>query len=182
MNIGTSATIDVTLYYDFDDTPVTSGIVTINGVPATHQASGVWRITDTKSLVTAVIYNAATHIGGLHGVDVVDQNSKALTVIWDKITVRSYSVVDGRLNITDAAFIDVTLEYEYDDTPVIDGSVSANGISATHQGSGVWRITDSESTVTANLYNSVSCSGNILGITVVDQNSQSQQVIWDQSW
>jgi hypothetical protein len=180
VNVNAAVTIDVTIYYDFDDTPVTSGIVTINGISATHQGSGVWRITDTKSIVTAVVYNTATHIGGLHGVDVVDQNGKDLTVIWDKITLRSYSVVDARLNLNDNAYVDVTLEYEYDDSRVLDGTVTVNGISATHQGSGVWRITDTESTVTANLYNSVSCAGNLLGITVVDQNSQSQQVIWDQ--
>ena len=180
VNINIVVIIDVTLYYDYDNTLVTSGLVTVNGFAATHQGSGVWRFSDSETVVTAVVYNTVTHIGGLHGVDVVDQNGKSLTVIWDKITVRSYSAVDARVNINDNALVDVTIEYEYDDSPVVDGSVTVNGISATHQGSGVWRITDTESIVTANAYNSVACTGNVLGITVVDQNSQSLQVIWDQ--
>ncbi|MHA3964522.1 MAG: hypothetical protein AM325_013390, partial [Candidatus Thorarchaeota archaeon SMTZ1-45] len=180
VDVSVVVVIDVTLFYDYDDTPVTSGIVTINGFAATHQGAGIWRISDTETIVTAVVYNLVTHIGGLHGVDVVDQNAMSLTVIWDKIVVRSYSAVDARVNINDDAFVDVTIEYEYDDSPVEDGTVTINGLVASNLGLGVWRITDSESLVTANTYNTVACTGNSFGITVVDQNSQSLQVIWDQ--
>ena len=180
VNINDVVNIDVTLYYDYDNTAVTDGTVTINGDSATHQGSGVWRITDSETVVMANTYNSVVSSGNTHGVSAVDQNSQSQQVIWDQITVRSYSVADTRVNINDVVNIDVTIEYEYDDTAVTDGTVTINGASATHQGAGVWRITDSESSVMLNTYDTVACSGNTEGITSLNQNSQSIDVIWDQ--
>ena len=75
--------------------------------------------------------------------------------------------------------IDVLLYYDHDDSAITDGTVTINGHSAAHQGSGTWRITRSKSVVGDETYDMVACSGNTHGITVVDQNSQSQTVIWD---
>ena len=85
--------------------------------------------------------------GNTHGISSVNQDSQSQFVIWDKITVRSYTVIDGRINIDDAVNIDVLVEYEYDDTAVVDGSVTINAISATHVGAGIWRITETKSSV-----------------------------------
>jgi hypothetical protein len=179
VNINDNVDIDVTIVYDYDNTAVTDGTVTINGASATHQGSGVWRITDSESAVMANTYNIIAASGNSHGISTVDQNGQSQQVIWDQITVRSYSVSDARVNISDTVNIDVTIEYEYDDTPVTDGSVTINGASATHQGSGMWRITDSEVSVLMNTYDTVACSGNTEGITSLNQNSQSVDVIWD---
>ncbi len=179
VNIGASVDVNVTLIYDYDDNPITDGTVTVNGLTATHISGGVWQFSDTEASVWANTYSTVAASGNLHGIDSVDQNGQSQQVVWDEIAVRSYSATDARVNINDAATIEVTLEYEYDDAPVTDGSVTINGISASHQGSGVWRITDTESAVTMNTYNLVVCSGNTLGITSVNQNSQTQEVIWD---
>ena len=180
VNINELADINVTLEYEYDDTPVTGGIATINLVLATHLGSGIWRITETSSSVQAITYDIVACSGNAHGITVVDQNFQNVSMIWDKITVRSYSVGDSRVNVNDTVTIDVTLEYEYDDTPVVDGSVEINLISASHQSGGVWRITESSFIVQGILYDSVVSSGNTLGISAVDQNGQSQLVIWDQ--
>ncbi len=180
IDIDTSATIDVTLFYDYDDTAVIDGVVTVNGLSATHQGLGVWRFTDSKSSVQLVTYDTVSVSGNTNGISAVDQNSLSTDVIWDRVQVQSYSVINSRVNIDDAVSIDVTLCYDYDNSPVTDGIVTINGLSATHQGLGIWRVTDSESNVMANTYNVVAASENTYNITVVDQNSQSQQVIWDQ--
>jgi len=101
------------------------------------------------------------------------------TYIADIVQVQSYTVSDSRVNLNDNVNIDVTLWYDYDNSLVTDGTVTINGESAAHQGSGVWRITDSEASVMANTYNTVAVTGNTHGITTEDQNGQSTTVIWD---
>ena len=101
------------------------------------------------------------------------------TYIADIVQVQSYTVSDSRVNINDNVNVDVTLWYDYDNSLVTDGTVTINGESAVHQGSGVWRITVSESTVTSNTYDTVAVTGNTHGLTTEDQNGQSTLVIWD---
>jgi len=105
--------------------------------------------------------------------------SDTITVVEEYIKVMGYSVVDDHVNVKVNVNIDVTLKYESDLAPVIDGSVTINGISAAHQGSGVWRITQSKSTAQSLTYNNVAAWGNSRGVTNVNQNGQSQTVIWD---
>lgn len=105
--------------------------------------------------------------------DVID------TYIADIAQVQSYTVSDSRVNINDNVNVDVTIYYDYDNSAITDGTVTINGESASHQGSGVWRITVSESTVTSNTYDTVAVTGNTHGITTEDQNGQSTTVIWD---
>ncbi len=180
VNINTAVQIDVDLSYAYDDTSVTDGSVTINGYAATHQSGGTWRITVSSSSVTMIDFNNVATSGNAYGITAVDQNGKHQQVIWDQVTVRSYSVTDSRVNIGYSVTVRVTLEYEYDDTNVTDGFVTINGISATHvDSSGVWQIMVSESSVQAKIYNTVACSLNAYDITSVNQNGQSVQVIWD---
>jgi hypothetical protein len=111
-----------------------------------------------------------------------DENTvqnKTVNVIVDKIKVQSFNVNDTRVNVNDNVNIAVLLNYEYDSLPVVDGSVTINGFLAVHQGGGFWRITQVKSTVQAVTYNTVAVSGNIYGITEVDQNGKSVTVIWD---
>jgi len=278
ININDAATIDVELLYEYDSSPVMNGSVTINGIAATHQGSGTWRFSDTKSSVQSFTYNVVAYSGGIHGLNQVNQNAMTqdviwdqivvqttvandtrvdvganveirvtlwlaydssflgsgdtvtlagsamtwdfgegrfelivsqasvgswtyfvnsssestygitslnlsgsnVSVIWDRIQVQSYSMSDGRVNVGESVDIDVNLYYDYDDSPVTDGTITVNGAIATHQGTGLWRFSDSEVVVVMNTYNLVVCSGNIYGLTAVDQNSQSLNVIWDQ--
>ncbi len=101
------------------------------------------------------------------------------TYIADRIRVQSYSVADNRVNIGTSVYVYVTLVYEYLSQQVTTGTVTINGISANHQGGGVWRITDSETSATGNTYNTVACSSDIHRVATVNQNGQSQLVIWD---
>ncbi|MFW9809855.1 MAG: hypothetical protein ACFFE6_10815, partial [Candidatus Thorarchaeota archaeon] len=180
VNINDNMGLDVTLIYDYDNTPVTDGTVTINGISATHLGTGVWNITDSKATVQLFTYDTVATSGNTHGISVVDQNTQTQDVIWDRVQVQSYSVTDNRVNVNANVNLDVTLVYDYDNSAVTDGTVTINGASATHQVAGVWRAVVNESTVSENTYNLVACSDNTYNISTVDQNGQSQQVIWDQ--
>ncbi|MHA2302974.1 MAG: hypothetical protein ACXACD_18665, partial [Candidatus Thorarchaeota archaeon] len=116
---------------------------------------------------------------GADGSDLL-QSAVQDTYIADRVQVQTYSVADDRVNVDDPVSVDVTLRYDYDDLAVLDGTVLVNGVSATHIGAGIWRVTVTESGVTANVYNLVSYSGGAHGLGDVDQNLQSQTVIWDQ--
>jgi hypothetical protein len=100
--------------------------------------------------------------------------------IWDQVIVFSLSASDVRDNVDDPIWVDVILRYEYDNTPVEDGSITVNGYIFANLGLGLWRHNRTETTVTDIAFNSASCTGNIHGIQSVNQNSQSQIVIWDQ--
>ena len=114
----------------------------------------------------------------IHGITYILSNSETWC-IWDQITVLSYQVSDARDNVGDYIWVDVNLQYAYDNTPLDDGSVTINGFIFQHLGLGVWRHNRTELFVTDTTFDSVSCTGNIHGIQEVNQNSQSQVVIWD---
>ncbi|MHA2323681.1 MAG: hypothetical protein ACXACG_18805, partial [Candidatus Thorarchaeota archaeon] len=180
VNVDDLVDIDVTLVFEFDSSPVTTGNVTINDNEALHQGGGVWRITQTRSTAEGVTFDTVACNDTTYGITAIDQNGQSQLVIWDQIVVVSYTVLDDRVDVGDTVSIDVSLNYDYDGSQVTDATVSINTVSATHQGSGVWRISVSEVSVGANLYDSVVASENTFGLTTVDQNSLSQEVIWDQ--
>jgi len=178
-DVGTTVTLDVTIKYEYDNSAVTTGGFTLNGLTLTHQGSGVWRTTDSRSSVQAVTYNSVSGSGDTYGLTAVNMNGQSVTVIWDQIYVYSSSVSDSRANVGDTVYVDVTLKYSYDNGLVTSGSFSINGNGATHQGSGVWRISVSQSSVTSATYNSVSGSDGAYGLSSINQNGWSKTVIWD---
>ncbi len=179
-DINDDITLDVLLWYDYDDTLLTDGTVTINGVSATHQGSGVWRITRNQATPQSETYNTVACSGGTYDITEVDQNSKSQIIIWDRVQVQSYTVIDNWVNMADSVNIDVLLWYDYDNTLMTTGTVTIEGFSASHQGSGVWRITRTSSTVQQVTYDTVGIGGDdTYALTEIDQNSQSAVVTWD---
>ncbi|MCK5390011.1 MAG: hypothetical protein KAJ36_05955, partial [Candidatus Thorarchaeota archaeon] len=179
-NVSDTVDIDVLLEYEFDDSYVIDGTVEINSLSAIYQGSGIWRISESQSSVQSITYDTVSCLGNAYNITNVNQNAQSQEIIWDRIIVTLYDVADAHVNVDDAINIDVTLTYEYDSAPLVDGSVSINGVSASHIGSGVWRIVQTRASVQSVTYNSVACSGNSNDIAVVNQNSLSQEIIWDQ--
>jgi len=163
VNVGSSQNIQVDAYYEYDKTAF-SGTVNLND---TASKSTVGKYGFKVSSISDNNYGLTTFTTG------------ETTIIWDRVKVSSLTASDTRTNVDSSVNIDATLIYEYDSAAVTDGSVSIEGVSATHQGSGVWRITQSKSTVQSITYDSISCSGNTYGITVVNMNGKSVTVIWD---
>jgi len=180
VSTGTTVTIDVELHYDYDESDIVDGTVTVNGFGTAYQSAGKWRFTDSEATVMMNTYDTVVCTGNAEGITIED-NTVTQEVIWDNVQVQSYSLIGGddRINTDATVTIDIVLWYDYDNTLVVDGTVTVNGQSASHQGSGVWRFTDSESSVVENTYDTVAASGNAEDIDTVDQNGQSESCIWD---
>jgi len=104
------------------------------------------------------------------------------TYVADRVQVQSYTALNSsRININWAAHERVVLNYMYDMTPVVDGTVSVNGISASYMAAhSGWVFVDTRTTAQAFTYNSASFSGGTHGIGgTVDQNGQDLIQIWD---
>ncbi|MHA1858902.1 MAG: hypothetical protein ACTSUU_05590, partial [Candidatus Thorarchaeota archaeon] len=179
VNVDDTVTVSAKIVYEYDSSPVTTGAVTINGITATHQGNGVWTIDVTKSTVTSTTYDSVSVTGETYGLSGVNQNGQSVTVVWDKIVVGGYSVADSWVDIGTTVDLDVSLTYAFDGADVVDGTVTINGYTATHQSGSTWRVTITQSSVTMITFDTVTCSGNQYGITSVDQNGKSQQIVWD---
>ncbi|MFW9786964.1 MAG: hypothetical protein ACFFE1_04780, partial [Candidatus Thorarchaeota archaeon] len=182
VDINDSVNVNVTLVYDFDNSAVTDGSVTVNGLSATHQGAGVWLVTDIEAAVTAKTYNTVVYSGGTHGLTSVDQNGQSLQVIWDQIVVQTTLADDTRVNINDPVEIRVTLWLAYDSTFLGSGdSVTLDGTSMTWDSGNSWfDLTVSQSTVGIWRYFVNSSMDTTFGISSLNVNSQSIGVVWDQ--
>lgn len=179
-NINDNVDIDATLRYEYDNTAITTGTITINGYSASHIGSGVYRITRTSASVTSVTYNTVAGSESTYELNTVNQSGQSISVIWDRLQVQSYTVSDSRADINANVNIDALVWFDYDDTVCTTATITINGYSASHIGSGVYRITRTSASVTSVTYNTVACSAeSTYGITTVDQNSQSTIVVWD---
>jgi len=182
VDVGTSVNVDFTLYYDYDDSPVTDGTITLNTIPATDQGSGVWRVTDSEVAVIANTYDTIVYSGGTHGLTIVDQNGLSQEVIWDQIVVQTTVADDTRVNVGANVEIQVTLWLAYDSTFLGSGdTVTLAGQVMTWDGGNSWfELTVSQASVGLWTYFVNSTSDATYGITSIDTNSQSVDVIWDQ--
>ncbi|MFX1473311.1 MAG: hypothetical protein ACFFBM_12455 [Promethearchaeota archaeon] len=159
--------IVVSARYDYDNT-VYDGSLILN---------------DTDFIATVVMKKGYTVLSAagddFYGITAIISND-ITWCIWDQVMVFSLSASDARDNVDDPIWVDVILRYEYDNTPVEDGSVTVSGYVFDNLGMGLWRHNRTETSVIGIIFNSVSCTGNNHGIQSVNQNSQSQTVIWDQ--
>ncbi|MFW9834478.1 MAG: hypothetical protein ACFFEK_10820 [Candidatus Thorarchaeota archaeon] len=167
INVNQNASgIVVTAWYDYDDS-IYDGTLILN---------------DTSFVSTDVTKKGYTVLNAVgddsHGITYILSNSETWC-IWDQISVLSYLASDERDDVGDYIWVDVSLQYEYDGTPVDDGSVTINGFIFQHLTAGVWRHNRTEMSVTDIIFDTVTCSGNVHGIEEVNQNSQSQVIIWD---
>ncbi|MCK4568362.1 MAG: hypothetical protein KAU48_13735, partial [Candidatus Thorarchaeota archaeon] len=88
INVNSSVTLHAVLYYDYDNSFVTDGTVTINGLSATYNGSnGIWDFNDEQSTAQLVTYDTLVYSGGVHGITVEDQNGQSVDQIWDYVKV-----------------------------------------------------------------------------------------------
>jgi len=180
-NIGDAFNVSVWIQYDYDDSNVTDGTIVINGDSFAFNAdSGNWTAIFSNATVSDATWDTIVASGNTYGITSENQNGKSQKVIWDRIQVQSYTVVDARVNLDDTVNIDILLYYDYDNAQVTDGTNFVNGLGLVHQGAGVWRYATSFGGINSVTYNDVDVNAVTYGIIVVDDNGQSQLVIWDQ--
>ncbi|MGP3705202.1 MAG: carboxypeptidase-like regulatory domain-containing protein [Candidatus Bathyarchaeota archaeon] len=180
VNINENVDVNVTLEYEYDGNAVTTGTININGYPAVYMGSGVYRIMRSCSTVTSETYNDVSGSESMYGLNVVNQNGKSVTVVWDRIKVENSGVTKERVNIGVAVTVYFVLKYEYDNMLVNDGFVLVNSSFANYNSDhGRWEINVCENSVVKHSYYVSSVSGNIHGITVVNHVAPYPSVIWD---
>jgi hypothetical protein len=182
-NINDNINIDATIWFDYDNTQCTTGTITINGYSASHQGSGVYRITRTSATVTSVTYNiVACSAESTYGITTVDQNSQSVAVIWDRIRIDSLGSLDGRIDVSTQGTYYSTASLEYDNHALGSGdSLTLGGYAFSWvAGNSRFEYSTTQSSVTAITINSFT-SGNeaTYGITVGNINSKTTTIIWD---
>jgi len=181
-DINVNVNIDALIWFDYDNSVCTTATITINGYSATHQGSGVYRITRTSTTVTGVTYNTvACSAESTYGITTVDQNSQSSTVIWDRVKLLTLGRVSSPIALNANGTIYCTAELEYDshtlgagDTITIEGVLcSWNYANSRFQGS---ETKSSRQTVTYDTFTSASEA--TYGITVGTMNSLSTSIMW----
>ena len=168
LDVGATVTLTVQLVYEYDNTAITSGSFTLNGLTLTHQGSGTWTTTDLRPSVTAVTYNSVS--GSVGNLNTVNMNGKSVTVIWDRVNV-TLSLSNSRIDVGSTMQWSFTAVYEYDGqtaTPYV--TVSLND-TATKTSVGKWAftvssITESQYGLTAFTSNTVECIWDRVQITL----------------
>ncbi|MFX1543934.1 MAG: hypothetical protein ACFFCR_13085, partial [Promethearchaeota archaeon] len=169
--------------YDGIEIDITKGFsAALNGSKILAWDAGAtrWRYQETSASVQRIGYHVVIASELVYGLTQWVATTSNTTIIWDQIVVISYSTEDSRIDINAGCSCNVTLIYDFDDSFVIDGSVWINGISATYSGSsGVWDFAETRNVAQLVTYDTVSTSVNQYDITAVNQNSQTQGIIWD---
>jgi len=157
-----------------------------SGDTVTLQTYGAmtWNLTSSRfeyqrseSSVGQLTFDMLTCVENTYLISAFFQNNGLQHVIWDRDQVQSYTTNDTVGNTNQYSRIYARLFYDYDDTPITDGSVTINGTAATYNGSaGWWWIDVTKSSPQNATYNTVALSGNSYGITAIDQNGKSQTV------
>lgn len=182
-NINDNVDIDVTIWWDYNDTACPSATITINGFAASHQGSGVYRITRTSASVTSVTYDTVVcSAESGEGITTVDQNGQSTTVIWDNLLVSGKGVTDSRTNINEYEQFWFTLRSEQDSTAVESGTVTLNGsLSATWiAGRSRWEYNTTKASAQIQALYVASINWNTYTITSLsDQSSNTTSIIWD---
>jgi hypothetical protein len=112
-NVGEQAVLAVKLAYEYDGTPITTGAFTLNGLPLTHQGSGVWTATDSKGSVQAVTYNGVSGTEGVYGLTAVNMNGASATVIWDQIKLTACGILNNVVDTRTGGKVWYQAVYEY---------------------------------------------------------------------
>ena len=94
INIGATATITVTLHYEYDDSAVTSGSFTLNSLTLTHQSNGLWQTTDSKTSPQTVTYNSLSGSDGAYGLNTINMNGQSASATWDALKIVNLQAVE----------------------------------------------------------------------------------------
>jgi hypothetical protein len=188
INTGSASDCFAYLHYESNYEVVDTGSWTIGASPAVpmyyNAGRGAWNLTETYASPTYRSYtygNVTQTANDEYGISTLwIDTGRFAAQYWDRIKVFNYTVSDSRDNVNEAVTIDAWIDYElYAGDPLATMTVTINGYATTHLSGNLWRATVTKSTVQEVTFNTVAVSGDQYGLTVVNQNSQSTNVIWD---
>ncbi|MHA2143212.1 MAG: hypothetical protein ACXADD_17170 [Candidatus Thorarchaeota archaeon] len=188
LDAGSTAQIQVTLWLEYDNTFLGSGdSVTVNDTAMTWDAGNSWFALDVAfTSVGNWTFFVNSSLEATYGISELDLNSLSVDVIWDRILILSIAVDDARVNVDDTVELQVTAKLEYTgngdhylglgDTLYMEGvsmvwsvPLSAFVHSSSQSSIGLWKY----------YVNSSNAFEADYGISVVNLDSNIQDVIWD---
>ena len=172
------------LKYEYDDSEVTDGSVSLNTGSMTWYGTDLrWEYTYSKGSVGAETKNIASVAGNTYGITALNSavTSDSETIVFDRIKILTLSAVDANISVGDEGIWYATAELEYNNYGLGSGdSFTLSGYAFS------WNSTDnrfeatdnksSAQTVTINSFDSGSEA--TYGITAGNINNLSQSIEW----
>jgi hypothetical protein len=185
-DVNTQGKVMFRLRSEYDNSPVQSGSVTVNGTSATwDSANGYWYIPYTSSTVGKKNFIVSTVNWGIYGITALNPGvaSNSTSIIWDRLIVSFKGVDDDRRNVGSSGEVRFKLRSEYDGAFVASGTVAVNGSSATWDPAGSWWKLTGLSYAAPTIRNYVVTSANwdTYGVTALNPgvSTNSTSIIWD---
>jgi hypothetical protein len=185
IDYGTSTTVNVTAQLEYDSHALGSGdTLYMNDTSMTWDTDHFYITTGSYSIVDLINYfiNSSSANEATYGITVVNLDSNNADVIWDRIQIVTTTAMDSRIDISTNAELRVTAQLEYDSHALGSGdTLYMDDAQMTWDASGWFDLLRSQGSVGAWKYfvNSSSASEATYGITVVNLDSNEQDVIWD---
>ena len=180
-NINGDVIVSLVIQYENDQANVTTGSFYLNGSHLTFNTIN-WQVTYSNTSVVSNLYNNVTGSGDTYGLNMVNNNSHSITIIWDNIIVSGKGATSSRVNINSYQQYWFTLCSQYDGSAVQSGTVTLNAslsaawISANSR----WEYNTTKSTVQNQSLYVATVNWTAYGITSLsDQSSNSTTIIWD---
>jgi len=101
------------------------------------------------------------------------------TYISDRVLVTSIMASDNEVMQGDSVNVSFNIIREYDSSAITTGNVTLEGFEATFVDGSEWYITATKTKNTTVVFDMFVISGETYGITAINLNSQSDQVIWE---
>jgi len=184
VNVNSTQIVYVRLEYDYDNQPLTSATVTLNGMFTGSTYNGVYKAIEvpvTNDTIGVECYRLTSFIDNLYGLTELHVNASPPCIIWDAIIVTSGRVSDDRADIKSVQKMFFKLEYAYDGAPFNDSGgrkVYIAGEEATYSTS-EWYI-EITSPVTVEKTGSVTgVDDPVLGITAIIDRVGPLSIIFD---
>jgi hypothetical protein len=165
---------------EIDNTKGLSAALNGSKILSWDASAARWRYQETSLAIKRIGYQITLASELVYGLSAWIATASDTSIIWDQIRVVSYAADDYRIDINSPSSCDVSLVFAYDGSFVSDGFIWVNGIVATYSGSnGIWGFSETQSAAQLLTYSLVTAALNVHGITSVNQNSQSLNMIWD---
>jgi hypothetical protein len=167
LNVGSAS---LTLYHCRWSSNLSScvdGTIYVNGTGFSVNSTGWASVSFNFATVGLRVLNLTG--ASVEGVTLFGQVPANPQIVWNRVLIASGGVSIGYLHVGGSALAYVTVEYEYDLSPVIDGSVLLDGSPMTYNsGLNRWEQTITSTALGSHAYFVSSVSGNSYGITVIN--------------
>ncbi|MEM3875277.1 MAG: DUF2341 domain-containing protein [Candidatus Bathyarchaeia archaeon] len=181
VNVGDQSTVYFVLRYEYDNAPITDGVVYVNGSAASYSPqSGRWEISVSQSSVCSKAYYVSGVSGNAYGITAINHQASYPIVVWDKVLVVSGGVAKQRADVGSPVKVYFVLRYAYDDGLVTSGTVQINGTSASYNGTVErWEALVSRQAVGRFGFAVSSVVDGAYGLTALEDAAGPQYCIWD---